>query len=451
MHIRILLMLALLTLLSYVQIIAQMDCGTTESFSDPTECRNWDDYYPVNESNTNIKQVKVTIHVFQKDDGSDNFQDTMPDKDWLKDVIRRVNSRGHENNEEMAIPSTSNFYSDTRIKFVLDSIYFWKDSLIWAKGYSGWSGIYSDYVSNNDSVVNKENSIHIFLFGRDLSNNGAAIPRGNYNICLGAYIRYTVSHDPWVLANLIRHELGHNLNLFHTWCEVDGCNDTPLNCNCGSTQNNGAEGYNPTTLGCDGCNASECSDPEVQSNNVMDYNSHQASFTSCQIHRMHNALLNENYGVSNALIGTVNVKTSTIIGQQKDIHSRFVLNWSISNSMDARWVSQLMEQTIQQYGPPQIINTDQGSQYTSEEFTSVVLDPRWNIKLSMDGKGRATDNAFIEALWKTVKYENIYPNPAQDGLELYQKLAEYFEQYNQQRRHSGLAKEVPAKVYHSAA
>ena len=123
-----------------------------------------------------------------------------------------------------------------------------------------------------------------------------------------------------------------------------------------------------------------------------------------------------------------------------DIHSRFVLNWSISNSMDARWCSQLMEQTIQQYGPPEIINTDQGSQYTSEEFTSVVLDSRWNIKLSMGGKGRATDNAFIEALWKTVKYEKIYPNPAQDGLELYKILAEYFHldslQYHQQTRHA---------------
>lgn len=74
------------------------------------------------------------------------------------------------------------------------------------------------------------------------------------------------------------------------------------------------------------------------------------------------------------------------------------MNWSISNSMDAAWVTNVMKETIEKYGEPEIINTDQGSQYTSEEFTGMVLHKDRDIKLSMDSKGRTTDNAFIETL-----------------------------------------------------
>ena len=121
-----------------------------------------------------------------------------------------------------------------------------------------------------------------------------------------------------------------------------------------------------------------------------------------------------------------------------DLHSRYVLNWSISNSMDADWITKVMQQTIDKHGEPKIINTDQGSQYTSEQFTSLVLSEQYNIRLSMDGKGRATDNAFIESLWKTIKYEKIYPNPPEDGLELYEMVKQYFHYYNHEREHSSL-------------
>jgi len=134
-----------------------------------------------------------------------------------------------------------------------------------------------------------------------------------------------------------------------------------------------------------------------------------------------------------------------------DIHSRYVLNWSISNSMDAKWVSEVMEDTIEQYGPPEIVNTDQGSQYTSEEFVSVILNEKQQTKLSMDGKGRATDNAFIETLWKSIKYEKIYLSPPKDGVDLYQKVAEYFEYYNCQRQHSSIDDKVPQALYRMAA
>jgi len=130
-----------------------------------------------------------------------------------------------------------------------------------------------------------------------------------------------------------------------------------------------------------------------------------------------------------------------------DVHTRYVLNWSISNTMDAQWVTDLMEQTIEQYGEPEIINTDQGSQYTSDEFTAMVLDEKRNIKLSMDGKGRATDNAFIETLWKSIKYEKIYLSPPEDGIQLYEIVDEYFKYYNMERDHSGINDQTPHQFY----
>lgn len=128
-----------------------------------------------------------------------------------------------------------------------------------------------------------------------------------------------------------------------------------------------------------------------------------------------------------------------------DLYSRYVVNWSISNSMDAEWCKQTLEEAIDQHGKPEIINTDQGSQFTSEVFSDYVLNQ--GIGLSMDGKGRATDNAFIERLWRSVKYEKIYLNPPSDGTDLYLKVAEYMEYYNNERRHEGIDDEIPVTIY----
>ena len=132
-----------------------------------------------------------------------------------------------------------------------------------------------------------------------------------------------------------------------------------------------------------------------------------------------------------------------------DLNSRFVLNWSVSNSMDSSWCTKVLAQAIKEHGKPEIINTDQGSQFTADEFSSFVLNQE--IKLSMDGKGRATDNAFIERLWRSVKYEKIYLNPPKDGMDLYLQLAEYFNFYNHERRHESLDYELPATKYLQAA
>lgn len=128
-----------------------------------------------------------------------------------------------------------------------------------------------------------------------------------------------------------------------------------------------------------------------------------------------------------------------------DLHSRYVLNWSVSNSMDAQWCKETLEEAIDRHGKPEIINTDQGSQFTSEVFTHSVLSR--NIKLSMDGKGRAIDNVFIERLWRSVKYESIYLNPPESGVDLYKQLKTYFDFYNHRRRHQGIEDEIPYNRY----
>lgn len=128
-----------------------------------------------------------------------------------------------------------------------------------------------------------------------------------------------------------------------------------------------------------------------------------------------------------------------------DLYSRYVVNWSISNSMDAEWCQQTLEEAISQHGKPEIINTDQGSQFTSEIFSEYVL--REGIRLSMDGKGRATDNAFIERLWRSVKYEKVYLNPPVDGIDLYHQIDDFMADYNHQRRHEGLDYEIPVDLY----
>lgn len=130
-----------------------------------------------------------------------------------------------------------------------------------------------------------------------------------------------------------------------------------------------------------------------------------------------------------------------------DLYSRYVVNWSVSNSMDAEWCKEMLEEAIQMHGKPEIINTDQGSQFTSDIFAEFVLGQ--GIKLSMDGKGRAIDNAFIERLWRSVKYEKLYLNPPKDGLDLYLLLAEYFSYYNEERRHEGIADEIPRNLFFS--
>lgn len=130
-----------------------------------------------------------------------------------------------------------------------------------------------------------------------------------------------------------------------------------------------------------------------------------------------------------------------------DSYSRFVVGWSVSNTMDAEWCGSVLKGAVEEYGNPEILNSDQGSQFTSNTFTESVAD--FGIRMSMDGKGRCIDNVFIERLWWSVKYEDVYIREYRNGWELEDGLVAYFDKYNYHRRHQSLNNEHPADRFFS--
>jgi len=132
-----------------------------------------------------------------------------------------------------------------------------------------------------------------------------------------------------------------------------------------------------------------------------------------------------------------------------DWHSRRVLSWRVSNTLDTDFCIEALEEALQRFGPPEVFNTDQGSQFTSEAFTGVLKDH--DIKISMDGKGRWVDNVFVERLWRSVKYEDVYLRAYETPAELRAGLARYFTFYNARRRHSALDRRTPDAVYYEQA
>ena len=128
-----------------------------------------------------------------------------------------------------------------------------------------------------------------------------------------------------------------------------------------------------------------------------------------------------------------------------DWHSRYVLSWQLSNSLDVGFCLQTLADALRVAPAPYIFNSDQGSQFTSLAYEQVLLDA--GCRISRDGRSRATDNAFIERLWRTLKWEHIYLNPANDGQHLHQQLTAYFAYYNHRRPHQSLGGQTPAHVY----
>lgn len=128
-----------------------------------------------------------------------------------------------------------------------------------------------------------------------------------------------------------------------------------------------------------------------------------------------------------------------------DWYSRKVLSWRLSNTMEASFCVDCLEEAIKHYGKPEIFNTDQGAQFTSASFTGVLL--RNDIKISMDGRGRALDNIFVERLWRSVKYEEIYLKKHETMQDLLLGLTTYFIFYNSERRHQSLGYVTPNVVY----
>ena len=132
-----------------------------------------------------------------------------------------------------------------------------------------------------------------------------------------------------------------------------------------------------------------------------------------------------------------------------DLYSRYVVGWSLSNTMTAQWCVDTIEQAIAEHGKPEIINSDQGTQFTSDIYTEFLKANE--IRISMDGKGRAIDNVFIERLWRSVKYEHVYLYVYETGNELWCGLENYFLFYNQERLHQSINYQTPYQYYYSKA
>ena len=133
-----------------------------------------------------------------------------------------------------------------------------------------------------------------------------------------------------------------------------------------------------------------------------------------------------------------------------DIYSRYIVGWSLSNTMEAEWVVRTLKEAINKHGKPDIINSDQGSQFTSEEYVAFVKKLE-TVRISMDGKGRALDNVYIERFFRTIKYEKIYLEHPETGYELHQVCSQFMNYYNEKRDHSSIGDIAPIQRYRNAA
>lgn len=131
-----------------------------------------------------------------------------------------------------------------------------------------------------------------------------------------------------------------------------------------------------------------------------------------------------------------------------DVFSRYIIGWKLSNTLDKENQTELVNECIARHGTPKIINSDQGSQFTSKHWVETLKEN--HIQISMDGKGRAIDNVYIERFFRTIKQDYIYLNPPNDGLELYEGIKNFMHKYNH-RRHQGINREKPYEKYKNAA
>lgn len=130
-----------------------------------------------------------------------------------------------------------------------------------------------------------------------------------------------------------------------------------------------------------------------------------------------------------------------------DHFSRFILSWSLSSTLDRHFCIQALETAISKYGAPEYFNSDQGAQFTSVDFISVLKSH--NVKISMNGAGRALDNIFVERFWRTLKYEEVYIKSYLGMADCKKNLKEYFDYYNQRRLHQGISYMTPEEAFNS--
>ena len=128
-----------------------------------------------------------------------------------------------------------------------------------------------------------------------------------------------------------------------------------------------------------------------------------------------------------------------------DLYSRLVLAWRLSNTLETTFCVEALYKALERYGRPEIFNTDQGCQFTAEEFTDVLLEH--DIKISMDGRGRCLDNVFVERLWRSLKYEEVYLYAYDTVSAAREGIGRYFDFFNNERPHSALGYQTPASFY----
>lgn len=131
-----------------------------------------------------------------------------------------------------------------------------------------------------------------------------------------------------------------------------------------------------------------------------------------------------------------------------DVFSRFIVGWELHNSLDASNCISVLRTAIAKYGAPKIINSEQGGQFTCKDWMAECAKYP-EMQASMDGRGRAKDNIWIERFWKTIKYEYIYINPEENGTDLFNGIKRFIEDYNYHRTHQGIERQIPAKLYFS--
>jgi putative transposase len=131
-----------------------------------------------------------------------------------------------------------------------------------------------------------------------------------------------------------------------------------------------------------------------------------------------------------------------------DVYSRYIVGWGISNSLEAAASLGVVKEAIATHGKPDIINSDQGSQFTCKDYVDYLKEKK--IQISMDGKGRAIDNIYIERFWRTIKYQYIYLNPAEDGRELFRGIEKWLHRYHH-RDHQGIGRVKPISRFQKAA
>lgn len=132
-----------------------------------------------------------------------------------------------------------------------------------------------------------------------------------------------------------------------------------------------------------------------------------------------------------------------------DVYSRYIVGWDVFNNLDAENSLSVFKAATADYGKPEIINSDQGSQFTCQLWTEHAEAE--NIRISMDSKGRATDNIFIERFWRTVKRDYVYICPPSDGTELYKGLSTFIDYYNHEKTHQGIGRSIPFELYKQVA